>query len=127
MGNFLIKINLHLYKDGINFNSSESKWTEVRDLFKYKNSSWFFEFFYPVVQFQPTNLESPLTVLYKSHLYRLESYTHKVNKLFLQEHILSDNNHLIINKNLNSSNWGMSTLYGDNYFSPKENESINNI
>jgi len=122
-----VEINLHLYKDGINFNSSESKWTEVRDLFKYKNSSWFFEFFYPVVQFQPTNLESPLTVLYKSHLYRLESYTHKVNKLFLQEHILSDNNHLIINKNLNSSNWGMSTLYGDNYFSPKENESINNI
>ena len=38
---------------------------------------------------------------------------------------MSDNNHLIINKNINSSNWGMSTLYGDNYFSPKDID-INN-
>ena len=120
-----VEINLHLCKDGINFNSSESKCTEVNELFKYKNSSWFFEFFYPVVQFQPTNLKTPLIVIYKSHLYRLESYTYKVSKLYLKEHILSDNNHLIINKNINSSNWGMSTLYGDNYFSPKDKD-INN-
>lgn len=128
-GNFFnyIEINLHLCKDGINFNSSDSKCTKVNDLFKYKNSSWLFEFFYPVVHFQPTNLETPLTVIYKSHINRLESYTHKVNNLFLQEHILSDNSHLILNNNINSSFWGISTIYGDNYFSPKESEPIKNI
>jgi hypothetical protein len=127
--NFLnyVEINLHLYKDEINFNSSESKCTKVDNLFNYKNSSWFFEFFYPVVQFQPANLKTPLTVIYKSHLYKLESYTHKVTKLYLKKHILSDNNHLILNKYVNSSNWGMSTLYGDNYFSPKGIESNNKI
>ena len=127
--NFLnyVEINLYLYKDEINFNSSESKCTKVNDLFNYKNSSWFFEFFYPVVQFQPTNLKTPLTVIYKSHLYQLESSTHKVTKLYLKKYILSDNSHLILNKNINSSNWGMSTLYGDNYFSPKGIESINKI
>ena len=127
--NFLnyVEINLHLYKDEINFNSSESECTKVDNLFNYNNSSWFFEFFYPVVQFQPTNLKTPLTVIYKSHLYKLENYTHKVTKLYLKKHILSDNSHLILNKNVNSSNWGMSTLYGDNYFFPKGIESINKI
>jgi hypothetical protein len=128
--NFLnyVEINLHLYKDEINFNSSEeSKCAKVNNLFNYKNSSWFFEFFYPVVQFQPKNLKTPLTVIYKSHLYKLESYTHKVTKLYLKKHILSDNSHLILNKNVNSSNWGMSILYEDNYFSPKGIESTNKI
>ena len=120
-----VEINLHLCKDEINFNSSEPKCNNVNDLFNFKNSPWLFEFFYPVVQFQSTNLKTPLTVIYKSHLYKLESYTHKSTKLFLKEHILSDNNHLILNKNINSSNWGMSTIYGDYSFFPKENKSIN--
>ena len=79
------------------------------------------------MQFQPSNLEAPLIVIYKSHLYKLESYTHKIDKLYLQEHILSDNKHLILNKNFNSYNLGMSTLYGNNYFCPKDFDSINNI
>lgn len=103
-------------QEGINFNSSDPRCTNMNDLLKYKNTSWLFEFYYPVVQFQPTNLETPLEVIYKSYFYRLSSTTHKVERLYLQEHILSDDRSLIRKKYRNSSCWGMSTFYGDDYY-----------
>ena len=117
-GNILnyIEINLHLCEDGINFNSSDPRCTKIDNLLKYKNTSWLFEFYYPVVQFQPTNLETPLEVIYRSYFYRLSSKTNKVERLYLQEHILSDDRSLITKKYKNSSCWGMSTFYGDDYF-----------
>jgi hypothetical protein len=117
-GNILnyIEIDLHLCKDGINYNSSDPRCTRMDDLLKYRNTSWLFEFYYPVVQFQPTNLETPLEVIYRSYFYRLSSNTNKVERLYLQEHILSDDRSLITKKYRNSSCWGMSTFYGDDYF-----------
>ena len=123
-GNFInyIEINLHLCKDGINFNSSDPRCSKMEDLLK--ETPWIFEIFYPVVQFQPTNLETPLAVIYRSYYYRLSTYTNKVERLFLQENILSDDRSIIINKQKNSSCWGTSTLYGDDYFLPNENNFI---
>ena len=117
-GNFLnyIEINLHLCQDGIHFNSSDPRCTTIDELLNYKNSSWLFEFYYPVVQFQPTNFETPLEVIYKSYFYRLSSKTHKVERLYIQEHILSDDKSLITKEYRNSSCWGMSTIYGDDYY-----------
>ena len=46
-----IEINLHLCQDGINFNSSDPRCTKINELLKYKNTSWLFEFYYPVVNF----------------------------------------------------------------------------
>ena len=68
------------------------------------------------MQFQPTNLETPLEVIYKSYFYRLSSKSHKVERLYIQEHILSDDRSLIKQKYRNSSCWGMSLLYGDDYY-----------
>ena len=121
-GNILnyIEINLHLCEDGINFNASDPRCTKMNDLLKYKNTSWLFEFYYPVVQFQPRNLETPLTVIYRSYFYRLNTYTNKVERIYLQEHILSDDKSLIIRNTKNTSCWGMSNLYGDDYFSLNE-------
>ena len=125
-GNFLnyIEINLHLCQDGIDFNSSDPRCTTIDKLLNFKNTSWLFEFYYPVVQFQPTNLETPLEVIYKSYFYRLSSKTHKVERLYIQEHILSDDRSLITKKYINSSCWGMSTLYGDDYYFSENIEHI---
>ena len=127
-GDFInyIEINLYLCKDGINFNSSDSRCTKMEDLLKYKKSSWLFEFFYPVVQFQPTNLNTPMTVIYRNYFYILSAYSNKVERLYLQENILSDDRNLIINNYKNMSYWGMSSLQGDDYIILNESEPINN-
>ena len=46
-----IEINLYLCKDGIDFNSSDPRCSNMKDLLKNRNSSLIFEFFYPIVQF----------------------------------------------------------------------------
>jgi hypothetical protein len=57
-----------------------------------------------------------LEVIYKSYFYRLSSKTHKVERLYIQEHILSDDKSLLTKEYRNSSCWGMSTIYGDDYY-----------
>ena len=127
LGNILyyIEINLYLCKDGIDFNASDPKCTKIPDLFKHKNTSWLFEFYFPIVQFQPTNFNIPITVTYKSYYYRISAYTNKVERLYIHENILSDDKNIFGTNNKNSSYWGVdNNLYGDTYFMSYEKDSL---
>ena len=118
-----IEINLYLCKDGINFNSSDPRCSKIEDLLKNKNTTFSFDFYYPIVQFQPRNIKTPMAIIYKNYFYRLSEYSYKIKKLFLQEHILSDDNNFIISNYKNSSCWGLSSLYGDDYYLPYHNDN----
>ena len=110
-----LEYNLHLCKEGINFNGSDSRCTKLEDLLKHKSTSWIFEFYYPVVQFQPIDYDVPLGVIYKSDFYRFATYTNKVERIYISEHILNDDTGILYGNSKNSSFWGMSSLYGDDY------------
>ena len=111
-----IEVNLYLCRDGVSFNSSDPRCTKMEELIKYGATSWVFEFYYPVVQYQPTDLENPLTLVYRSYFYRISTYATKVERLYLQEHILADDNSLIFTEYKNISCWGTNIYYGDNYY-----------
>ena len=64
---YYIEVNLYLCQEGIHFNESDKRCRKFEDLLKYENTSWLFEFFYPVVQFQPTDRNKPIYVIYKSY------------------------------------------------------------
>ena len=78
-----IEINLYLCKDGINFNSSDPRCSQIEDFLKHKNTSLSFDFYYPIVQFQPKNLKTPMSIIYKNYFYRLSSSSFKIGKLYL--------------------------------------------
>ena len=111
-----IEVNLYLCKDGVSFNASDPRCTKLEELLKYGATNWVFEFYYPVVHYQPTDLENPLTLVYRSYFYRINTYATKVERLYLQEHILSDDNGLIFTEYKNISCWGTNIYYGDNYY-----------
>ena len=117
-GNYLyyLEYNLHLCENGINFNASDPRCTKIEDLLKHRSTSWLFEFYYPVVQFQPTNYEVPLAVIYRSYFYRLATHSNKVERIYISQHILSDDRSILKSHSKNSSCWGMSSLYGDDYY-----------
>jgi hypothetical protein len=97
----------------------------MTDLLEHRNTSWLFEFYFPVVQFQPTNYEVPMAVIYRSYYYRLSTYANKVERIYIQENILSDDRSLIFTSIKNSSYWGVeNNLYGDTYFMPNENDPL---
>ena len=124
--NFLnyIEINLYLCKDGIAFNSSDSRCSKITNYLNKINSSLIFDFYFPMVQFQPKNINSPIQIIYKNYFYRLSSYSYKIEKLYLREHILSDNLDFFKSKSKNNSYWGKSALYSDDYFLPSDYDPI---
>ena len=117
---YYVEVNLFLCKEGIHFNASDPRCTKMSDLLEHRNTSWLFEFYFPVVQFQPTNIDVPMAVIYRSYYYRLSSYANKVERIYVQENILSDDKSLINSKSKNSSYWGViNNIYGDSYFMPE--------
>ena len=107
---YYVEVNLFLCKEGIHFNASDPRCTKMTDLSKHRNTSWLFEFYYPVVQFQPTNFVVPMAVIYRSYYYRLSTYANKVERVYIQENILSDDKNLLNTKTLNTSYWGMTNI-----------------
>ena len=61
-------------------------------------------------------MNNPIQIIYKNYYYRLSSYTYKIEKLYIRENILSDDKNLIKSNYKNSSFWGMSNIYSDDYF-----------
>jgi hypothetical protein len=113
---YYIEINLYLCDGNIIFNSSDPRCKKTDELLKQENSALIFDFYYPVVQFQPRNLETPIAIIYKNFYYRLSAFSHKLEKIFIREYILSDDKNLLTTNYKNSSIWGTSLLYSDDYY-----------
>ena len=119
-----IEINLYLCEEGIAFNSSDPRCSKINNYLNTINSSLLFDFYFPIVQFQPKNLENPVQIIYKNYYYRLSTYNYKIEKLYIREHILSDDNSILKTKYKNNSCWGMSQLYSDDYYLPRASDPI---
>ena len=119
-----IEIILYLCKEGIAFNISDPRCSEMIDFIKNIKTSLSFDFFYPVVQFQPTNYQIPMSIIYKNYIYKLSTDSYKIEKLYIREHILSDDRNIIKSKSNNISCWGISALYGDDYYFHNDFNSI---
>ena len=88
------------------------------------NSSLLFDFYFPIVQFQPKNLKNPVEIVYKNYFYRFSSYSYKIEKLYLREHILSDDISILNTNYKNYTYWGKSSLYSDDYYLPTDFDPI---
>jgi hypothetical protein len=121
-----IEVNLFLCEEGIPYNASDPRCQKLDRFLEKVNSSLLIDFYFPIVQFQPTNLNTPIEIIYKNYYYRLTSHSYKIHKLFLREHILSDDRNLIVSHYKNYSSWGMSALYADDYFLPTDYDAISN-
>jgi len=125
-GNYIyyIELDLFLCDEGIYFNQSDSRCNKIKNLFNIINSTLSFDFYYPIVQFQPTNYRTPISIIYKNHFYRLSGYSHKLEKIYIQEHILSDDTNIFTSDIKNTSCWGISSLYGDDYYISNEDDPL---
>ena len=121
---YYLEINLYLCEEGAQLNASDPRCNKFEQFLQKLNSSLLFDFYFPVVQFQPTNLNTPIQIIYKNYYYRLSSFNYKIEKLYIREHILSDDKNMIKSKYKNHSCWGMSSLYSDDYYLSNEYDPI---
>ena len=121
---YYFEVNLYLCEGGIDFNSSDPRCSRMSDLLQHHNTSWLFEFYYPVVQFEPTNKENPISVIYRSYFYRLSTYANKVERIYIRENIMEDDQSIVSSQPTINSYWGMTNVYGDSYFMPEEKDPL---
>ena len=122
-----IKFDLYLCKNGIPYDEKNDNCTTVSQLKKIAgiNNSWLIELFYPIVQFQPTDIQNPIIIIYKNHFYHLSKYSNKIERIFLQEYTLQDDTGWFIKNYKNYSFWGFSSVDEDSYFSTQSEDIIN--
>ena len=119
-----IRFDLYLCKDGINYSETNNNCTS-RDYLLDKmgeNNNWYFELLYPVIQFQPNIKKTPILVFYKTYFYSLNLNSNKLDRIYIQEHIIKDQQGWIFDKTITKSYWGISSIQGDNYFIQKRDQ-----
>ena len=122
-----IQFDLYYCEDGIDYNETNPKcssYDKIRD-FIGENNSLEFEFYYPIIQFQPVNKINPVIVIYKHHFYHLSKFVYKIERLFFQQTVLTDDTGLMIYKEYNTSYLGLNTINGETYFNGNEKDLIN--
>ena len=129
MSNFVyyIEFDLFLCKDGIPYDENNENCTSLAKLKEYagENNSWMSEFYYPIVQFQPTNIKNPIIVIYKHHFYHLSKFSNKIDRIYLQEYVLQDDLGWVMKEIKNYTIWGFSSISGDSYFSAQSKDLMN--
>ena len=112
-----IRLDLYLCENGIDYNETSDKCTSFNEIEKIigKDNSLFFELLYPIVQFQPIEEEMPLLILYQAYYYCFTKYSNKLDRIYLREYILEDEQGWIFNNEKRKSYWGTYSLAGDNF------------
>ena len=122
-----IEFDLYLCEDGIDYDENNPKCATYKKITNYigEDNSLDFALYYPIVQFQPTNKTNPVIVIYRQYFYHFSKYSNKIERLFLQENVLTDDSGWILTKESNSSYWGLNNLQSDSYFTGDEKDLMN--
>ena len=126
--NFLnyVRFDLYLCQNGSDYNETNNKcssFDEFEKLFG-KDNSLFFELLFPMVQFQPTEEEMPLLIVYQAYYYLFTKYSNKLDRIYLKEYILEDEKGWIFNTPKRVSYWGTDSLEGDNFVRNNEKDFV---
>ena len=126
--NFLnyVRFDLYLCQNGSDYNETNNKcssFDEFEKLFG-KDNSLFFELLFPIVQFQPTEEEMPLLIVYQAYYYLFTKYSNKLDRIYLKEYILEDEKGWIFNTPKRVSYWGTDSLEGDNFVRNNEKDFV---
>ena len=122
-----IEFDLYLCKDGLEYNDSIIECSSYEKIIEAAkgNNSFEFEILYPEVYYEPTNQTTPIIVKYSSHFYQFSRYSNKIDRLFLQKYILSDDAGWFHKSITNYSYWGCTSITGDSYTTGGKNDLMN--
>ena len=124
---YYIEFDLYYCEDGINYDETNPKCSTFNKIKNFigSDNSLEIDIYYPVVQFQPTNKTFPVIIMYRNYFYHLSKYVNKINRIFLQENVLTDDYGWILKKEYNNSYWGLDSITGDSYYSANDNDLMN--
>ena len=97
----LVTLDIYICKNGIEYDEKNydcTTYDKIRDITG-DNDSFEFEMYYPVVQYQPMNKNTPLLVRYYNYFYHFSRFSNKIDRLYLEQYILTDDvGYFLMNK-----------------------------
>ena len=113
----LITLDLYNCKNGIDYDENNSNCTTYEKIeeFAGKNNNLQFEIYYPIVNYQPKNKTNPIFIKYINYFYHLSRFSNKIDRFYLQQYILKDDQGFITTNIESYSYWGIFSLNGDSY------------
>jgi len=113
----LITLDLYNCKNGIDYDEDNSNCTTYDKIEEIagKNNNLQFEIYYPLVNFQPMNKTNPIFIKYINYFYHLSRFSNKIDRLYLQQYILNDDQGFITTSIKSYSYWGLFLLNRDSY------------
>ena len=122
-----VEFDLYACKDGINYDENNENCSTYEEIIENAtdNNSFEFELYYPVVHYQPMNKTTPIYVKYTNYFYHLSRFSNKIDRIYLQKHILNDDKGWFIKKENLHSYWGYITLSGDSYANGNKKDLMN--
>jgi len=112
-----VEFDLYACKDGIDYDENNTNCTTYEKISEMatENNSFEFELYYPVVHYQPTNKTIPIFVKYTNYFYHLSRFSNKIDRIYLQQHILNDDKGWLLKEEKLYYHWGCITFSGDSY------------
>ena len=113
-----VKFDLYFCKNGLDYNENDKSCTTYDNYKKTvgENNSLEFDIYFPEVQFNPMNLKNPIEVIYNKRFFYLSKFSNKIDKIYLQEHVLLDDIELFTTRYKNNSYWGIDKVDRETYF-----------
>ena len=112
-----IQFDLYICKNGINYNENNKNCTTYENLENSlgEGNSASIVFYFPIVQFQPTNITHPILILYKEFFYQLSRFSNKIDRAYIKQNILFDDLGWVKNNIKENKYWGLDQIYGESY------------
>ena len=122
-----ISFDIYACKNGIDYDEKNENCTTYEKYIEIigNNNCYEFEMYYPVVRYQPMNKTIPIFIEYTNNFYHLSRYSNKIDRIYLQQHILKDDKGYFLKKEKNYSRWGCSSLSGDSYMKGNKQDLLN--
>ena len=67
----------------------------------------------------------PVIIIYRQFFYHLSKYSNKIERLYFQENVLTDDSGWILRKENNHSYWGLNSITDDTYFIGENSDLMN--
>ena len=124
---YFVQFDLYMCKNGIDYDKNNTNCTSYEEIAKLvdKYNCFDFEIYYPVVHYQPMNKTTPIFVKYTNYFYHLSRFSNKIDRIYLQQHILKDDKNLLYKNEKLYSFWGTYSLEGDNYATGNTKDIMN--
>jgi hypothetical protein len=105
---FLVQFDIYACKDGIDYDENNANCTTYDNITQFAgiNNSLEFEMYYPFVHYQPMNKTTPIFIEYENYFYHLSRFSNKIDRLYLQQHILRDDRGWVSKSEKIYSRWG---------------------